>query len=66
MTATVQSVVDELAAAANLVAGEGAGGTPVVVVRNFEFGDHEGSDNLFRDVDGDFVRQAVREWSYHE
>ncbi|MFB6195537.1 MAG: coenzyme F420-0:L-glutamate ligase, partial [Haloplanus sp.] len=30
---TVQAVVDELAAAANLVAGEGAGGTPVVVVR---------------------------------
>jgi len=61
---TVQAIVDELAAAANLVAGEGAGGTPVVVVRDFEFGDHAGSDALFRDVEGDFVRQALRGWSY--
>ncbi|AZH27121.1 coenzyme F420-0:L-glutamate ligase [Haloplanus aerogenes] len=61
---TVQAVVDELAAAANLVAGEGAGGTPVVVVRDFDFGDHDGSDALFRDVEGDFVRQALRGWSY--
>jgi coenzyme F420-0:L-glutamate ligase/coenzyme F420-1:gamma-L-glutamate ligase len=61
---TVQAIVDELAAAANLVAGEGAGGTPVVVVRDFEFGDHAGSDALFRDVAGDFVRQALRGWSY--
>jgi coenzyme F420-0:L-glutamate ligase/coenzyme F420-1:gamma-L-glutamate ligase len=61
---TVENVVDELAAAANLVAGEGAGGTPVVVVRDFEWGDHAGSDNHFRDVDGDFVRQAIREWRY--
>jgi len=61
---TVQAVVDELAAAANLVAGEGAGGTPVVVVRDFSFGDHDGSDALFRDVEGDFVRQALRNWSF--
>jgi coenzyme F420-0:L-glutamate ligase/coenzyme F420-1:gamma-L-glutamate ligase len=57
---TVENVVDELAAAANLVAGEGAGGTPVVVVRDFDFGDHAGSDNHFREIDGDFVRQALR------
>jgi len=63
---TVQAVVDELAAAANLVAGEGAGGTPVVVVRDFEFGDHAGSDALFRDIEGDFVRQALHEWSFAE
>jgi coenzyme F420-0:L-glutamate ligase/coenzyme F420-1:gamma-L-glutamate ligase len=61
---TVQSVVDELAAAHNLVAGEGAGGTPVTVVRDWEFGDHDGSDNLYRDVEGDFVRQALRGWEY--
>jgi coenzyme F420-0:L-glutamate ligase/coenzyme F420-1:gamma-L-glutamate ligase len=61
---TVQSVVDELAAAHNLVAGEGDGGTPVTVVRDWEFGDHGGSNNLFRDVEGDFVRQALRGWSY--
>ncbi|KTG08835.1 F420-0--gamma-glutamyl ligase [Haloprofundus marisrubri] len=61
---TVQNVVDELAAAANLVAGEGDGGTPVVVVRGFEFGDHAGSDAHFREVEGDFVRQALREWEF--
>jgi coenzyme F420-0:L-glutamate ligase/coenzyme F420-1:gamma-L-glutamate ligase len=61
---TVENVVDELAAAANLVAGEGAGGTPVVVVRDFAFGDHAGSDEHFREVSGDFVRQALREWEY--
>ena len=61
---TVENVVDELAAAANLLTGEGDGGTPVVVVRDFEWGDHGGSDNLFRDLEGDFVRQALREWSY--
>ncbi|WP_018256573.1 coenzyme F420-0:L-glutamate ligase [Halomicrobium katesii] len=61
---TVQSVVDELAGAANLVTGEGAGGTPVAVVRDFAFGEHAGSDELFRDPETDFVRQALREWDY--
>ena len=61
---TVQNVIDELAAAANLVAGEGDGGTPVVVVRDFEFGDLPGSENHFRDVETDYVRQALRGWSY--
>ncbi len=64
MGVTVQSVIDELASAANLVAGEGAGGTPVVVVRDWTFGDHDGSDNHFRAVDGDFVRQALRDWEF--
>ncbi|MFD1587894.1 coenzyme F420-0:L-glutamate ligase [Halorientalis brevis] len=63
---TVQSVVDELAAASNLVAGEGAGGTPVTVVRDWAFGDHAGSDELYRDLDGDFVQQALREWQYQD
>ncbi|WP_276280537.1 coenzyme F420-0:L-glutamate ligase [Halorussus caseinilyticus] len=61
---TVEAVVDELAAAANLVTGEGDDGLPVAVVRDWEFGDHEGSDNLYRDVDGDFVRQALRGWEF--
>ncbi|WP_306054184.1 coenzyme F420-0:L-glutamate ligase [Natronococcus wangiae] len=61
---TVQSVVDELASAANLVTGEAAGGTPAVVVRDWEFGDLEGSDELFRDVEDDLVRQALREWRF--
>lgn len=61
---TVQSVVDELASAANLVTGEGADGTPAVVVRDWVFGDLEGSDELFRDVEDDLVRQALREWRF--
>ena len=63
LSATVQSVVDELAGAANLVTGEGDGGTPVAVVRGFDFGAHAGSDNLFREREGDLVRQALAEWS---
>ncbi|WP_440771064.1 coenzyme F420-0:L-glutamate ligase [Natronorubrum sp. DTA28] len=63
---TVQSVVDELSSAANLVTGEGAGGTPAVVVRDWEFGDHEGSDELFRAVEDDLVRQALREWRFDD
>ena len=61
---TVQNVIDELAAAANLVAGEGDGGTPVVVVRGFEFGELPGSQNHFREIEGDYVRQALRGWSH--
>jgi len=66
MEATVQAVVDELAAAANLVTGEGAGGTPVAVVRGWEFGDLAGSDDLFRDPDDDLIRPALKAWSYGE
>ncbi|MFC5970852.1 coenzyme F420-0:L-glutamate ligase [Halomarina salina] len=61
---TVESVVDELAAASNLLTGEGDGGTPLVVVRGFEFGDHDGSDNLFREYDDDLIRQALQAWEF--
>ena len=61
---TVQAVVDELAATANLVTGEGSGGTPVVVVRGWEFGDHAGSDELFRAAEDDLIRAALREWEF--
>ena len=64
LSVTVQCVVDELASAANLVAGEGAGGTPVTVVRDWAFGDLGGMDEVFRDVDGDLVRQALRGWEF--
>ena len=66
LAVTVQCVVDELAAAANLVSGEADSGMPVTVVRDWKFGDLDGSDNLFRSVDGDFVRQALRGWEYAE
>ncbi len=42
---TVQSVIDELASAANLVTGEGADGVPAVVVSDWEFGDSRGATN---------------------
>lgn len=66
MGVTVQAVVDELAGTANLVTGEGDGGTPVAVVRDFDFGDHDGHDGLFRDPDQDLVRKALCEWDYGE
>jgi coenzyme F420-0:L-glutamate ligase/coenzyme F420-1:gamma-L-glutamate ligase len=66
LTATVQAVVDELAAAANLLTGEGGGGTPVAVVRDWEFGDHDGSDDLFRTEADDIVRAALREYTVEE
>jgi coenzyme F420-0:L-glutamate ligase/coenzyme F420-1:gamma-L-glutamate ligase len=59
----VENVADELAAAANLLAGEGDGGTPVVVVRGFEWGDHGESDAHFREIETDVVRRAIRAWS---
>lgn len=61
---TVEAVVDELAATANLVSGEGDGGKPAVVIRDFEFGDHAGSDALFREYESDLIRQALTEWEY--
>jgi coenzyme F420-0:L-glutamate ligase/coenzyme F420-1:gamma-L-glutamate ligase len=62
LTATVQAVVDELAATANLVTGEGDGGTPVAVIRDWEFGAHKGSDELFRAPEDDIVRRALTAW----
>lgn len=64
MSATVQAVVDELAAASNLITGEGNGGTPVAIVRGWEFGELDGSDRLFREPEDDLVRAALQEWSY--
>ncbi|WP_436935804.1 coenzyme F420-0:L-glutamate ligase [Halovenus marina] len=62
LEATVQAVVDELAAAANLVTGEGDGGLPVAVIRDWDFGDHAGSDELFRSDDEDLIRDPLREY----
>lgn len=61
---TVENVIDELAAAANLVAGEGDGGVPAVVVEDFEFGSMGSSDEQFRPAEDDYVRQALRGWSH--
>jgi coenzyme F420-0:L-glutamate ligase/coenzyme F420-1:gamma-L-glutamate ligase len=64
LTATVQAVVDELAATANLLTGEGGGGTPVAVVRDWAFGDHDGSNDLFRTEADDIVRTALQEYTH--
>lgn len=66
LAVTVECIVDELAAAANLLMGEGADGTPVTVVRDFEFGNHDGTDDVFRDVESDLIRQAVRAWEFEQ
>jgi coenzyme F420-0:L-glutamate ligase/coenzyme F420-1:gamma-L-glutamate ligase len=63
---TVENVLDELAAAANLVSGEGADGLPVVVIRDPPLGDHETTQKLFRDPETDYVRQALQAWRYEE
>jgi len=64
LSATVENVVDELAAAANLMMGEGAGGTPVAVISGFEWGDHDVSDAHFRAPEDDLIRQALEAWSF--
>jgi coenzyme F420-0:L-glutamate ligase/coenzyme F420-1:gamma-L-glutamate ligase len=64
LAVTVEAVVDELSAAANLVTGEGDGGDPVVVIRDFSFGDHGTTENLFRTEDTDLVRAALSEWEF--
>jgi hypothetical protein len=61
---TVEAIADELAAAANLTFGEGSGSHPIAVIEGFDPDGFGGSDELFRDVETDFVRQALREWSY--
>lgn len=63
---TVEAVVDELAAAANLVAGEADGGTPVVYVDGLGPADIDGGDRLFRPPDSDYVRRALRGWELDE
>ncbi|MFW5900707.1 MAG: coenzyme F420-0:L-glutamate ligase [Halodesulfurarchaeum sp.] len=63
---TVEAVVDELAAAANLVTGEGNDGLPVAVVRDFEFGEHDSTEELFRSESTDYVRKALLEWEYEQ
>ncbi|MFP4217972.1 MAG: coenzyme F420-0:L-glutamate ligase [Salinarchaeum sp.] len=63
LSATVEAVVDELAAAANVVTGEGDGGRPVALIEDFDFGDHAESNALFRDRETDLVRQALAEWT---
>jgi coenzyme F420-0:L-glutamate ligase / coenzyme F420-1:gamma-L-glutamate ligase len=57
LQATVVGIADELAAAASLVMGQAAEGTPVVHVRGFPFPLREGAlDELLRPADQDLFR----------
>lgn len=64
LSVTVEAVVDELAAAANLLAGEADDGLPVVYVEDWYVDDITGTDRLFRSAEDDYVRQALRSWEY--
>lgn len=61
---TVEAVVDELAATANLVMGEADGGRPVAYIEGWLPEGLQGGDELFRGEETDFVRQAIRGWDY--
>lgn len=60
---TNEAIVDELAAAANLLTGEADSGQPVVYVSGIDLTDVSGTDELFRDRATDYVRQALRAFS---
>jgi coenzyme F420-0:L-glutamate ligase / coenzyme F420-1:gamma-L-glutamate ligase len=55
---TVEAIADEIAAAANLLLGEAAGGTPVVVFRGFSYPRFGGY--LFLPEDKDVIRRRLR------
>ena len=59
---TVQCISDELASAANLLMGEGDGGIPAVVVRDWDFGPFPENQDLFRKLEDDVVRKALHRW----
>lgn len=62
LTVTNEAIVDELAAAANLLTGEAADGRPVVYASGLDIDEIDGEDRLFRKPETDFVRQALRQW----
>lgn len=61
---TVEAVADELASSANLVTGEADEGLPVAYIEEWYPGAFSGGTRLFRSVETDFVRQALRDWQY--
>lgn len=59
---TQEAVVDELAGAANLLFGEGAGGTPVVVIRGLDYYCDEKTSikELYRPEELDIIKKGLR------
>lgn len=59
---TEEAVADELAGAANLLMGEGAGGTPVVVIRGFDYYCEEETfiKKMYRPEEMDVIKKGLR------
>jgi len=59
---TEEAVADELAGAANLLMGEGAGGTPVVVIRGFDYycGEETFIKEMYRPEEMDVIKKGLR------
>ncbi len=54
---TNEGLGDEIAGMANLLMGEGAGGTPIVIVRGLAY--RNGTERVFRSKETDIIRQAI-------
>ncbi len=54
---TNEGLGDEIAGMANILMGEGAGGTPIVIVRGLAYRD--GTEHVFRSKATDVIRQAI-------
>lgn len=55
-----EAIVDELAGFANILMGEGSGGTPVVIIRGLElYGESCGIKELYRPEEEDVIRRAL-------
>jgi coenzyme F420-0:L-glutamate ligase/coenzyme F420-1:gamma-L-glutamate ligase len=58
-----EAVVDEIAGFANILMGEGSGGTPVVVIRGLELYDEcYGIKELYRPESEDVIRRALKNY----
>jgi coenzyme F420-0:L-glutamate ligase/coenzyme F420-1:gamma-L-glutamate ligase len=57
-----EAVVDELAGAANLLMGEGAGGTPIVVIRGLDYycEDNTFIKEIYRPEEKDVIKKGLR------
>lgn len=59
---TEEAIVDELAGAANILMGEGAGGTPVVVIRGLDYysEDNVSIKEIYRPEEKDVIKKGLR------
>ena len=61
LTVTNEAIIDEIAGFANLMMGEGDGGTPAAIIRGLEiFEDIEAFDEVIRDESEDAILDALR------